>query len=552
MKNIFLSLILTLTISLFFNTSASEQIIKNSNRLKAPSAVKYKWYFNNNCLEGLTNAEIIVLKEGNYRVEFIDIYGIVFTQEINTVSAGTPRKLFVIGDSTSSIYDESKFPRTGWGQILQSFFNVDSIKVIDKALSGRSSKSFYSDASGWPVVLKDLGAGDFLFIQFGHNDEKIDDRHTDPYTTFQQYLSIYIDSARGRGALPVLLTPIHRNNWSEDQINDSHGDYPPAMRQLAIKKNVSIIDLTIKTEQLFENLGTDYVTNQIFLNLPAGVYSNYPDGNSDNTHLQLNGAFEVCNLICAGIDTISTNDTLNFLKDSFLKVSLVELLSDPNTAGTLAGKGVFATGNEVNIIATHKKGFLFLNWTEKDTIVSDTSSYKFIMPDHKRTLTAHFLPAFNVSIQQTILSAAEVYGTGYYGKDSVVIIRISPKQGYKFTHLSLNDSIVSTDTIYSFKMTDKNLTFIANFEKLSSNLNDNQNSVIEIFPNPFSTSLTIRGETEIVKFDLIDINGRLIFSKNCTSFEYHLDELKYFSKGETIFARIVTNDKTFIYKIHKM
>ncbi len=464
-----------------------------------------------------------------------------------------PHKLFVIGNSTASVYGESLYPRTGWGQILQAFFNSDSILVVDKAISGRSSKSFYTDVAGWPVVLNEIGEGDFLFIEFGHNDEKSDDttRYTDPYTTFQQYLSFYIDSARARGALPVLLTPIHRNGWSGDQIVDSHGEYSPAMRALATEKNVPLIDLTLKTEQLFESLGEEYVTYQIFMNLTEGAYPNYPSGNSDNTHTQENGALEICKLIIEGLNEINTNDTLNVLKNSEVDVSRVDAVVEPELAGTIYGKGIVSVGSTITLTPTAKTGYLFLNWTENDTLISRKSSLSFLMGNEQRTFTAHFIKTYNVVVKQTPYFSAEVFGAGYYGKDSVVTIMVSPKKGYKFIHWTLNDTVVSSDTAYSFIMGESNLTFTATFEKVSSTLQGEQDYGIELFPNPFSNQLTIQSERKILKVEVINLTGKVIYSENYNAPEVTLDLSMVTITPQICIARITTDERTFVSKIQK-
>ena len=165
--------------------------------------------------------------------------------------------------------------------------------VSDKALSGRSSKSFY-DEGAWTPVRTALGAGDYVLIQFGHNDEKSDEPtlYTDPQTTYKQYLTKYISDARAKQAVPVLLTSINRNSWSGTKLNDTHGAYPPAVRELAAALDVDLIDMTALTKQYFERLGPSE-TNKLFMNLAVGQFPNYPNGNSDNTHLQEIGARKI-------------------------------------------------------------------------------------------------------------------------------------------------------------------------------------------------------------------------------------------------------------------
>jgi lysophospholipase L1-like esterase len=215
-------------------------------------------------------------------------------------TSSTPT-VYVIGDSTASIYAGDLYPRMGWAQPLQDFFAPACATIADKALSGRSSKSFYDEGS-WTPIKNALRKGDYVLVQFGHNDEKTDDaaRGTDPYTTFQQYLSIYIDDSLAKGATPILLSPINRNNWSGTTLKDTHGEYPPAMRDLAQQKSVALVDATALTKTYFERIG-QAATTKLFLTLAAGESPNYPDGVTDNTHLQEKGARTIAQMVLADL-----------------------------------------------------------------------------------------------------------------------------------------------------------------------------------------------------------------------------------------------------------
>jgi lysophospholipase L1-like esterase len=166
----------------------------------------------------------------------------------------------------------------GWAQPLQDFFAPACATVSDDAASGRSSKSFY-DEGRWTPVRNALGKGDYVLIQFGHNDKKPEEatKYTEPFTTFQQYLTKYVDETRSKGASPVLLTPIPRNYWENGKIRDSHGEYPAAMRQLAEKSQVPLVDMTALTTSYLEKIGQSAATNDVFLS-------------GDSTHLQEKGA----------------------------------------------------------------------------------------------------------------------------------------------------------------------------------------------------------------------------------------------------------------------
>jgi lysophospholipase L1-like esterase len=209
--------------------------------------------------------------------------------------------VYLAGDSTVSDYSRNVAPRTGWGQVFNRFFD-DKIVVKNEASSGRSSKSFI-DEGRLVSVLNQIEKGDYLFIQFGHNDEKIEDpsRYTEPYSTYKSYLKQYIDGARAKQAIPVLVTPVERRRFTEEGIaRDSHGEYPAAMKELSLKENVPVIDLTLKSKALFQELGPDR-TKDVFLWLEAGENENYPNGIQDNTHFQEAGAEKIARLVLEGI-----------------------------------------------------------------------------------------------------------------------------------------------------------------------------------------------------------------------------------------------------------
>ena len=211
-----------------------------------------------------------------------------------------PRTVFVAGDSTAAIWPASTHPKAGWGQALPVFLDRRQLRVTDLALSGASSKSFV-EAGLLDQILAAIHPGDYLIISFGHNDEKTDDRHTDPYTTFQQYLSLYIDGARQHGATPVLVTPVERRRFdAAGHATASHGDYPQAMIDLGLARRVPVVDLTTASRQLWDQLGVEG-TKTCFLWQAPGENPNFPDGVSDNTHFQAHGAIEVARLVVRGL-----------------------------------------------------------------------------------------------------------------------------------------------------------------------------------------------------------------------------------------------------------
>lgn len=209
--------------------------------------------------------------------------------------------IYLAGDSTVAAAPRSRAPRAGWGEMLDDWFD-DNVMVKNMAASGRSAKSFVEEGR-LARLLHEMKKGDYLFIQFGHNDEKVNDpaRHTEPFTTYQAYLKQYIDGARAKGATPVLITPVERRRFSADgRALDSHGPYPAAMKALAKQEHVPFIDLTAKSKQRFEQLGPER-TKRWFLWLAPGEHPNYPNGISDNTHFHQRGAKEIARLVVEGI-----------------------------------------------------------------------------------------------------------------------------------------------------------------------------------------------------------------------------------------------------------
>ncbi len=243
-----------------------------------------------------------------YLKSYILLIIISFFSFAGNINAQDTPTLFLIGDSTCSDYSESLYPRTGWGSKMAESLEGKNIQVKNNAKSGRSSKSFYEEQGAWNTTLQNIKEDDFLIIQFAHNDEKSDDpdRYTEPYTTYQEYLSKFVTESRLKGAYPIFATPVPRNYWNSDgTIRDSHGDYVPSMIALASELEVPIIDVHELSKALFESLGKDSTTTKVFLNLQPGEYANYPEGRSDNTHLQEFGAGLIAEMVANELEFLS-------------------------------------------------------------------------------------------------------------------------------------------------------------------------------------------------------------------------------------------------------
>lgn len=207
-------------------------------------------------------------------------------------------RIYYAADSTVAQNTYLSYPQTGIGQALPLYLKKEHI-VQNHAVNGRSTKSFI-DQGRLASIYNDLREGDFLFIQFGHNDEKKDDpdRYCAPFGEYQTNLEKYINVARNRNAYPVLITPLMRRKFDKNGQLDknTHGDYPEAMKQLGKKLNVPVIDLCELSLDLLSKTG-DEGSRKWFMCFPAGLYENYPDGKEDNTHLRFEGAMVFAGLI---------------------------------------------------------------------------------------------------------------------------------------------------------------------------------------------------------------------------------------------------------------
>ncbi len=205
--------------------------------------------------------------------------------------------IFTIGDSTMANKDTTKNnPERGWCQILPLFFDENRLVIDNHAKNGRSSKSFLEEGL-WKNVLDQLQQGDYVFIQFGHNDSKPDvARKTEPQTTYRENLLKYVRESREKGAIPVLFTSIVRRSFDRDgKAINTLGDYPAVTREVGKEFNVPVIDLNASTEKLLTELGIEG-SKALFMHIEPGISLREPNGRSDNTHLNPLGAYKVAEL----------------------------------------------------------------------------------------------------------------------------------------------------------------------------------------------------------------------------------------------------------------
>lgn len=236
--------------------------------------------------------------------------------------------VYLIGDSTmadySNNYEEGKdyiktrYPITGWGQVFQQFLvsdslskvknliKTDSVFVDDRARGGRSTRTFFQEGR-WRSVFENLKIDDIVIMQFGHNDaaKAKTERYVD-IEGYKEFLRLYVSQTREKGGIPIILTPVARNYpWKDGKLENVHGDYDQAAKDIAEELQVLLIDLNKKAMDFFTKKGQSFVTDNFFMNLPKGVYEAYPNGLKDDTHFQPKGAIEVARLVFEGMRVLN-------------------------------------------------------------------------------------------------------------------------------------------------------------------------------------------------------------------------------------------------------
>lgn len=213
-------------------------------------------------------------------------------------SCKTQITLYTIGDSTmANKPNPEKNPERGWAQMLQAYFS-DDVVVVNKAMNGRSTRSFIVE-NRWDSIYKVLKKGDYVFIQFGHNDGKETDpqRYTNPHTSYRYNLMKFVKETREKGAHPMILSSIARRSFNkEGALIDKHGDYTLEARLVAEKMKVPFIDLQYLTEQMEEKYGPE-ASKELHLHFKPGENEYLPDGKEDNTHLSVKGATLIAEMV---------------------------------------------------------------------------------------------------------------------------------------------------------------------------------------------------------------------------------------------------------------
>jgi lysophospholipase L1-like esterase len=214
----------------------------------------------------------------------------------------TPNKktttVFLAGNST--VVDQDREPWAAWGQMIPHFFEPGNVVIANYAESGETLKAFAHERR-LEKLFTLAKRGDYLFIEFTHNDQKPGGNHLEPFTTYKQTIREWIGEARKRGITPVLVTSMHRRNFdSSGHIINTLGDYPEAMRQTATEEKVALIDLNAMSKTLYEAWGPEQ-SLKAFVHYPANTFPNQETALADNTHFSPYGAYELARCVVKGI-----------------------------------------------------------------------------------------------------------------------------------------------------------------------------------------------------------------------------------------------------------
>ena len=199
--------------------------------------------------------------------------------------------LHLVGDSTMADKPPLPvFPERGWGQLLREFM-LEPARLVNHAANGRSTRRFV-DEGRWAHVLTQLQAGDFVIVQFGHNDQKDDDprRYAPAQTDFKAYLRSFIADVKAKGATPILATSVARRKFDKSgRVVQTLGDYPQALREVAMETGVTLIDVNVLTTEQIQALGPE-ASKSMFMHIAPGRYDALPQGRVDDTHYVEAGA----------------------------------------------------------------------------------------------------------------------------------------------------------------------------------------------------------------------------------------------------------------------
>jgi len=371
-------------------------------------------------------------------------------------------KIHIVGDSTVCDYAENKYPWAGWGQVLGHFFKSGSVTINNAAIGGRSTKSFYVEGR-WTTVLGQIKSGDFVLIQFGHNDRDYskEERYADT-TLYKSYLKLYVNESRAKGAIPVFITPMNMNTWNGTALRevfterDKGADYRGAMINVANELKVPLIDLEKKSAAFMKTVGQAYCTSFQFMGLDVGEYPNYPDGYADGTHFQEMGALVNARMIAEGIKELSSHADVGKLAAILAPLYQVTVQTNKANTGLVTVSGSFPAGAKVTVKVKPNTSETFQNWADATgKSIATSKLYSFIMGTTPVTYNAMFKGG----------GAVAVRGDINVGKKDQGIARITVTN--KILKINAQEKILSIDL---YAVNGKHVLTI-NPDATSSNIN---------------------------------------------------------------------------------
>lgn len=220
--------------------------------------------------------------------------------------------VFLCGNST--VVDQDNEPWCSWGQIIPRWMN-DQVAIANYAESGETATTFIS-VGRLKKLLTQMKKGDYIFMEFGHNDQKQKYAGAGAYYNFATSLKTFIDEARKRGATPLFVTPTQRRSFDANgKIQETHADYPEAMKWVASREGVDLIDLHESTRTLYEAMGVEE-SKRAFVHYPAGSYPGQKTDFADNTHFNPYGAYEIAKCIIEGLKSLNS-PLLQYLRPDY-------------------------------------------------------------------------------------------------------------------------------------------------------------------------------------------------------------------------------------------
>ncbi len=338
-------------------------------------------------------------------------------------------RVVIIGDSTAYTYSAADSLR-GWGQELGFFFNPGAVTVVNKALGGRSSRSFIEDGH-WASTKAVLKKGDILLISFGTNDRgTVAERHADT-AQFRQFLTQYVTESRAMGVIPVLISTVNQNSWNGASFTEGFAiganDYHGAMLRVVAALEVPFIDLEKKTAALFKSLGESYLANFIFI---AG-----------NTHFREMGAVTIAGLVAEGIRELADDPDVGRLSAQLAPLHMVNVTSNKTGAATITASGTYPQNAPITLKAMPKSGQTFLQWSDASgkSLTADTR-YGFTMKDSDCSYKAIFLggtgiagedaaPAADAGCRMITGPSASVITVSVVSPEKIIRVRVFNPEG---------------------------------------------------------------------------------------------------------------------------